>query len=51
MVSGKFCAHSAMMFGEDDGYVLFENGLYIDEDSSTNHSLDHMYLILYYSLG
>tara|TARA_X000001382_G_scaffold39755_1_gene26622 strand:+ start:846 stop:1250 length:405 start_codon:yes stop_codon:yes gene_type:complete len=51
VVSGQYCAHSAMMFGEDDGYVLFENGLYVDEDSSSNYSLDNMYLILYYSLG
>lgn len=49
--SGKWCGHSVMMFGEEDGYVLFENGLYIDEDSDTNYSLDYMYLALYYSLG
>jgi len=51
VVTGTYSTQSAVMFGEDDGYILFENGLYIDEDSDTNYSLDNMYLVLYYALG
>ena len=51
MISNTYSNASSLMLGEDEGYVLFENGLYIDEDSGTNHSLDYMYLVLYYALG
>ena len=51
VVCNKWTGHATAMFGEDDGYVLFENGLYIDEDSDTNFSLDNMYLSIHYALG
>tara|TARA_R110000744_G_scaffold158657_3_gene274626 strand:+ start:82 stop:465 length:384 start_codon:yes stop_codon:yes gene_type:complete len=50
MITQKYTADAEAMFGDRHGYVLFDNGLYIDETQvATALALDFVALTLYYA--